>query len=91
MLRFPGGTALDFLGAETSYRDLGEQIARAAQGLADAGVRAGDPVALVLPNCPQHVVAIYAALRLVAVVVEHNPLTRRASCSTSSRTTARAP
>jgi long-chain acyl-CoA synthetase len=31
-------------------------------------------VALVLPNCPQHVVAFYAVLRLGAVVVEHNPL-----------------
>ncbi|PPG85389.1 long-chain fatty acid--CoA ligase, partial [Rathayibacter sp. AY1F3] len=29
---------------------------------------------LVLPNCPQHVVAFYAVLRLGAVVVEHNPL-----------------
>ena len=27
-----------------------------------------------LPNCPQHVVAFYAALRLGAVVIEHNPL-----------------
>ena len=27
-----------------------------------------------LPNCPQHVVAFYAALRLGAIVVEHNPL-----------------
>lgn len=27
-----------------------------------------------MPNCPQHVVAFYAALRLGAVVVEHNPL-----------------
>jgi long-chain acyl-CoA synthetase len=28
----------------------------------------------VLPNCPQHVVAFHAVLRLGAVVVEHNPL-----------------
>ena len=35
---------------------------------------AGDPVAIVLPNCPQHIVAFYAVLRLGAVVVEHNPL-----------------
>jgi len=28
----------------------------------------------VLPNCPQHVAAFYAVLRLGAVVVEHNPL-----------------
>ena len=38
------------------------------------GVTAGDRVALVLPNCPQHVVAFYAVLRLGAIVVEHNPL-----------------
>jgi long-chain acyl-CoA synthetase len=31
-------------------------------------------VALVLPNCPQHIVAFYAVLRLGAIVVEHNPL-----------------
>ena len=37
-------------------------------------MRKGDPVALVLPNCPQHVVAFYAVLRLGAIVVEHNPL-----------------
>ena len=27
-----------------------------------------------LPNCPQHIVAFYAVLRLGAIVVEHNPL-----------------
>ena len=27
-----------------------------------------------MPNCPQHVVAFYAVLRLGAIVVEHNPL-----------------
>ncbi|MEX5300472.1 AMP-binding protein, partial [Kocuria sp. CPCC 205292] len=36
--------------------------------------RRGDRVAIVLPNCPQHIVAFYAVLRLGAVVVEHNPL-----------------
>lgn len=66
--------ALEFFGAVTSYRELGEQIRRAAEGLRRLGVGHGDRVALVLPNCPQHVVAFYAALRLGAVVVEHNPL-----------------
>jgi long-chain acyl-CoA synthetase len=37
-------------------------------------VKPGDRVALVLPNCPQHVVAFYAVLRLGAIAVEHNPL-----------------
>ena len=66
--------ALEFFGAETSYRELGEQIERAAEGLRRLGVGKGDRVAIVLPNCPQHVVAFYAALRLGAIVIEHNPL-----------------
>ncbi len=66
--------ALEFFGSVTTYRELGEQILRAAEGLRRLGVHKGDRVALVLPNCPQHVVAFYAALRLGAIVVEHNPL-----------------
>ncbi|WP_159498566.1 long-chain-fatty-acid--CoA ligase [Microbacterium sp. 18062] len=66
--------ALEFFGAVTSYRTLGDQIDRAAEGLRRLGVEKGDRVAIVLPNCPQHVVAFYAALRLGAIVVEHNPL-----------------
>lgn len=70
---YPQLPALEFFGAVTSYRELGEQIERAANGLYRLGVRAGDRVALILPNCPQHVVAFYAAARLGAIVVEHNP------------------
>lgn len=66
--------ALEFFGASTTYAELGDQVSRAAEGLRRLGVRAGDRVALVLPNCPQHVVAFYAALRLGAIVIEHNPL-----------------
>lgn len=66
--------ALEFFGRRTSYAGLGEQVERAAEGLRRLGVRAGDRVALILPNCPQHVVAFYAILRLGAIVVEHNPL-----------------
>ncbi|WP_295010962.1 long-chain-fatty-acid--CoA ligase [uncultured Microbacterium sp.] len=71
---YPDAPALQFFGRETTYRDLHAAIERAAAGLAAAGVKAGDPVAIVLPNCPQHIVAFYAVLRLGAVVVEHNPL-----------------
>jgi long-chain acyl-CoA synthetase len=66
--------AMEFFGRRTSYTELGDQIDRAAEGLRRLGVGAGDRVALILPNCPQHVVAFYAVLRLGAVVVEHNPL-----------------
>ncbi len=66
--------ATEFFGRRTSYSELGRQVAQAAEGLRRLGVKAGDRVALILPNCPQHVVAFYAILRLGAVVVEHNPL-----------------
>ena len=72
--QYPDHVALEFFERTTSYRELGEQIERAAEGLRLLGVQKGDPVALVLPNCPQHIVAFYAVLRLGAIVVEHNPL-----------------
>lgn len=66
--------ALEFFGRTTTYAQLGAEIDRAAEGLRILGVQHGDPVAIVLPNCPQHIVAFYAVLRLGAIVVEHNPL-----------------
>lgn len=70
----PHKVALEFFGATTTYAQLGEQINRAAEGLRLAGIQAGDRVAIILPNCPQHIAAFYAVVRLGAVVVEHNPL-----------------
>ncbi len=72
--QYPDRPALEFFGRVTTYAELGEQIDRAAEGLRKLGVQSGDPVAIVLPNCPQHIVAFYAILRLGAIVVEHNPL-----------------
>lgn len=71
---YPDAPALQFFGRETTYRDMQAAIDRAAAGLKAHGIGPGDPVAIVLPNCPQHIIAFYAVLRLGAVVVEHNPL-----------------
>ncbi|HYP73854.1 MAG TPA: long-chain-fatty-acid--CoA ligase, partial [Microbacterium sp.] len=71
---YPDAPALQFFGRTTSYRDLMDAVDRAAAGLRALGVGKGDTVAIVLPNCPQHIVAFYAILRLGAVAVEHNPL-----------------
>ncbi|MCK6080834.1 AMP-binding protein [Microbacterium sp. EYE_5] len=71
---YPDAPALQFFGRETTYRALDDAVSRAAAGLRDLGVKKGDRVAIVLPNCPQHIIAFYAVLRLGAVVVEHNPL-----------------
>ncbi|MCQ1948893.1 MULTISPECIES: long-chain-fatty-acid--CoA ligase [Arthrobacter] len=72
--RFGSKVALEFFGAETTYKDLGDRINRAAEGLRKLGVRKGHRVAVILPNCPQYLIAFYAVLRLGAVVVGHNPL-----------------
>ena len=66
--------ATDFFGHTKTYTQLGEEISRVAEGLRRLGVEAGDRVAIILPNCPQHIVAFYAVMRLGAIAVEHNPL-----------------
>jgi long-chain acyl-CoA synthetase len=71
---FPTTTAVAFLGTRITYRELKDQVDRFATALAGLGVAKGDRVAIVLPNCPQNVIAFFAALRLGAVVVQHNPL-----------------
>ena len=71
--RFPQRPATYFAGHTLTYSELDAQVAAAAGALREMGVRPGDRVALLLPNCPQHVVAFFAILRLGAVVVEHNP------------------
>ncbi|MGW9405330.1 long-chain-fatty-acid--CoA ligase [Arthrobacter sp. NPDC055585] len=72
--RFGPKVALEFFGAETTYTQLGDQINRAAEGLRKLGVKKGHRVAIILPNCPQYLIAFYAVLRLGGVVVGHNPL-----------------
>jgi long-chain acyl-CoA synthetase len=71
---WPSATALVFFGTKLTYKELKDVVDRFATGLAGLGVKKGDRVAVVLPNCPQNVIATYAALRLGAVVVQHNPL-----------------
>ena len=71
---FPERSAFEFFGASLSYSEAVTQVRKAAQALLDLGLAPGDRVALALPNCTQHAIAFYAALRIGAIVVEHNPL-----------------
>ena len=72
--KYASRPALDFFGARTSYAELRRAVQRVAGQLYRLGVRPGDHVALLMPTCPQHVVAYYAVLACGASVVEHNPL-----------------
>lgn len=73
--RMGDATALDFLGATTSFRRLGEKINAMAGALqTELGVRKGDRVALLMPNTPFYVIAYFAVLKVGATVVNCNPL-----------------
>ena len=72
--RYPRKPALIFFGRRLSYRELREAADRFADGLHRLGVQPGDRVALILPNCPQMVIAFYGVLRRGAIAVQHNPL-----------------
>lgn len=57
-----------------TYRELQDATLRFATALFQLGVRKGDRVAIMLPNCPQFVVAFFGTLRLGAIAVNTNPL-----------------
>lgn len=73
-LSFPETIASEFFGARLTYAALWNQILCFADALSRLGVKPGDKVAIMLPNCPQAIIAYYAALWLGAVVVMTNPL-----------------
>jgi long-chain acyl-CoA synthetase len=62
------------LNKKLTYSQLLGEVEQFAGVLASVGVRRGDRLGLLLPNCPQYVIAYYAALRLGALVVGNNPL-----------------
>ena len=62
------------LDASIRYQQLEELVDRFAAALQGMGVGPGDRVAIMLPNCPQFVIAAYATWRIGAVVVCCNPL-----------------
>ncbi len=72
--RFPERAALFFRGETWDYRSLLADVNRLANGLLTQGIRKGDRVAIMLPNCPQYVVAYYGILAAGAIVVQVNPM-----------------
>lgn len=71
---FPKKQAIHFMGKVISYEELYVYADRLARGLGRVGVHKGDRVAIMLPNCPQAVIAYYGVLLAGAIVVQTNPL-----------------
>ena len=72
--RYPRRTAIRFFGRSTTYAQLDALVNRFANALLALGVRKGERVALLMPNCPQMVLAYYGGLRAGAVIVPTSPL-----------------
>jgi long-chain acyl-CoA synthetase len=72
--KFPDRDALIYLGARYSYSEIWEQIQSLARHLKSLGIEKGDRVGLILPNCPQFIIAYYSVILVGATVVAVNPL-----------------
>src|SRR5688500_6013088 len=65
--------ATTFLGADLTFAALKDKVDRLATALARHGIVKGDRVGIMLPNCPQYLIGVFAVLRLGAIVVNINP------------------
>ncbi len=66
-------TALLFKGTTVSYGQLDAESTAFAAALWTLGVRKGDRVGLLLPNCPQFLIAQFGAWKVGAIAVGINP------------------
>lgn len=71
---FPDRVAIIFLGTKLTYRRLNELVQRFATAINGMGIKKGDRVACILPNCPQFVISYYGVIKAGAIFVQMNPL-----------------
>jgi long-chain acyl-CoA synthetase len=69
IIKYGDRVCTDFLGKETTYAQIGREIAKAAKGLEDMGVGPGSKVGLYMPNTPANIIMFFAALKRGATVV----------------------
>ena len=66
--------AISFYDQNWTYEELKANVDLLAASLQSLGVKKGDRVALMLPNCPQYIISYYAILTVGAIVVQINPM-----------------
>ena len=72
-IEVPDQPATAFFGATLTFEQLKDRSDRFATALAGFGLSKGDRVGIMLPNCPQYIIAAFAVLRHGAIVVNINP------------------
>ena len=71
--RWPDRPALLFKGATITYQTLEQQSNALGAALREMGVARGDRVGICLPNCPQFLIAEFAAWKAGAIACPFNP------------------
>jgi long-chain acyl-CoA synthetase len=71
---FPDKPACFYLGREMPYGEMKLLSDRLAAALADLGVKKGDKVATVLPNCPQFMISDFGIMKSGAAHVPCSPM-----------------
>jgi acyl-CoA synthetase (AMP-forming)/AMP-acid ligase II len=71
---FPDRPALDFMGMQMTWAELGREADCMAAALSDLGVKKGDRVGTILVNSPQFIIADFAILKCGAANVPCSPL-----------------
>ncbi len=71
-LRFPDKPALQFGATCRSWKELDARVNRVANALLGTGLKAGDRVALLLPNCPEYLELYFALARSGLIAVPLN-------------------
>lgn len=66
---YPSQIAIDYLGKKIRYSELREYVDRLANALAGLGIKKGDKVATILPNCPQCIISDFAVSKTGAALV----------------------
>ena len=72
--KYPDNVAFDFMGRSTTYRRLIRRIEQCAKSLKVLGVREGDAVTIMMPNCPQALFMFYAVNLIGGIANMVHPL-----------------
>jgi long-chain acyl-CoA synthetase len=72
--KYPDNNALSFFGRKITYQELYKLSLAFTSALQQNGIQKGDRVAMMLPNCPQYVIAYYGILRAGAIVTQLSPM-----------------
>ena len=70
----PNKVAIHFMGKDLTFKEVYESALKFANYLRSLGVEKGDRVAILLPNCPQAVIAYFGTMYAGGIVVQTNPL-----------------